>query len=80
MLLLVLLLLTCIASFTVGLLSPRRGTKIQDKSLSYLQALLKKLRTKPSMAQAIVGKPSMLSHKSIHKSASLGKKVRAKLK
>jgi hypothetical protein len=79
MILIILLIFTSMACFTVGLVSPMRGTQLQAKALYWLNAILSRVRNKPHLAKAVVGKPSKLSHKTIHHSTKLGKQARRKV-
>jgi hypothetical protein len=64
--------------FILAFISPRKGTKAQRHSLGLVQGLLKKVDNFPGFLRTVVTKPPIWSHKTIHKSAGLGKAARHK--
>jgi hypothetical protein len=75
MITIIILILLCIGIFFISFIAPRKGSGIQR----YAGRLLKKLNRKPKAAQIILGPPSVLSHKTVHKSAHMGKRARKKV-
>lgn len=79
MTLLAIILLLSIGVFIVAFFSPRKGSAAQEISLRTLRSVLQKINKAPKWVRFLTTKPPIYSHKTIHKSADLGKKARKKV-
>jgi hypothetical protein len=57
---------------------PRKGSKIQNKTSSHYRNFSSYLKDKPRVVRLLLKPPSSISHKTIRKTAHLGKRARKK--
>jgi hypothetical protein len=78
MLTLVVILLVCLTVFIISFIAPHKGSKIQNKTSDHYFKIRNYLRHKPKIARLLLIPPSLFSHKTVRKTAYLGKKARHK--
>jgi hypothetical protein len=79
MALITLVLLASILVFIVAFVSPEKGTNTQKRSENVLSKLLQKASSFPRLVRKAITTPPIASHKTISKSAELGKTARKKI-
>jgi hypothetical protein len=80
MVLITIVLLFSCAVFICALISPDIGTRVQIKSQKLLKLFLDKVSHLPRIPRFIISRPPIASHKTVHKSASVGKKTHKKIR
>jgi hypothetical protein len=78
MTLLLLVLILSLGVFFVAFISPKKGTRAQQHSRNILDLFLDKVKHWPGWIQTVITKPPIVSHKTVSKSADLGKTARKK--
>lgn len=79
MLTILLLIIVCITVFIVSFLSPRTGTSLQKAAINLRNKLSDFLSTKSKAVRVLTGRPLLISHKLLHKTAHKGKAARTKI-
>jgi hypothetical protein len=79
MITLLLLTVFCLAVFFVALFSPHKGTLIQSTTTKLRKKIASYANQKSRPVKWLIGPPSHISHKTIHKSAHAGKKTKKRV-
>ena len=76
---LIIIVIAAIAAFSVSLISPKHGSRIQRFTDRVTEAIDSWLEGKPWLLRKLFGRPANISDKAIKKTASAGKKTHRKI-